>query len=51
MDGPGRVEGGMKIQGMELYPEPNAGPGAELHSAAKPEKLRQANQHSDARGS
>jgi hypothetical protein len=43
MDGPGRVKNGIKIQGAELYPHPNAGltgmPGAELHSAAKPEKL------------
>ena len=49
MDGPGRMKGGMEIQGAELYPQPDAGLGAELHSTAKPEKLREGNNHLDAR--
>jgi len=43
MDGPGRVKDGIEIQGGELYPHADGDltgvPGAELHSATKPEKL------------
>ena len=51
MDGPGRMKGGMEIQGAELYPHPEAAfaraPAAELHSMAKPEKLPERNKSLD----
>ena len=43
MDGPGANECGMELQGTKLYPQPDHGLAAELHSAAKPEKLPEAN--------
>ena len=39
------MKGGMETQGAELYPHPEAGLATELHSPAKPEKLREANKH------
>jgi len=45
MDGPGANECGMELQGTKLYPQPDPRLAAELHSAAKPEKLRQGNRY------
>ena len=49
MDGPERVRDRMEMQGAELYPHATARLtdwlAAELHSKAKPEKLRKDNRH------
>ncbi len=49
MDGPGRMKGEMEIQAGELYPHHATDLGAELHSPAKPEKLKEGNEHLDPR--
>ena len=51
MDGPGRVKGGMGMQGSQLYPQAEVDligiTAMELHSPGKPEKLQQGNEHLD----